>query len=263
MRSESPTLALLAAGAVAEEVHCDRLSSREAAHLSGLANPRVRQRWLAGRLAAKSLLLRDRGEKRLMALDGESLRAFPAASCREIEVLPAESGPPRLSRRGRELPARVSISHSGGFSCAALASTGAATGIDLESVAPRVAAFYRGNFTPRERQWAEAGARSTTLSADWLYTFLWTVKEAALKAGVTTVRSVWELANLEIELTVDLPELLEAGRRAVLGERFTAFETVVRAAQQSARAACVHARIETTSTPDFVLSLFTAVEASR
>src|SRR6185436_6566232 len=257
MRSESParpSLALVAAGAVAEETHGDRLSSRETAHLSGLANPRVRRRWLAGRLAAKSLLLRDSAE-RLMALDGASLRAFPAASCREIELLPAESGPPRPTRRGRKLPARVSISHAGGFSCAALADAGAAAGVDLESVVPRVPAFYRGNFTPRERQWAEAGARSTTLSADWLYTFLWTVKEASLKSGATAVRSVWELAHLEIELPADLPGILAADRRAALGERFSTFETVVCAAGRSTRA-----RIETTSTPDFVLSLFTAVE---
>ncbi len=255
-----PALALVAAGAVAEETHGDHLSSRETAHLSGLANPRVRRRWLAGRMAAKNLLLGGgppRGS-RLVALDGESLRAFPAASYREIELLPAPSGPPRPTRRGHELPARVSISHAGGLSCAALAAPGAAAGIDLETAAPRVEAFYRGNFTPRERQWADAGARSTSLSADWIYTFLWTLKEAALKAGVTAMQSVWEIAGLEIELPADLPERLAASRRAVLGECFATFETVVCAARRSTRA-----RIETTSTPELILSLFTAVEASR
>src|SRR6478672_12789728 len=121
-------LALLAAGAVAETTHGDRLSSREAACLSGLAHPRVRRHWLAGRLAAKSLLLRGAGASpRLDVLDGERLRALPAARFREIEVLPAAGGPPRLAWHGRELPARISISHGGGLSCAALPAAGAAT----------------------------------------------------------------------------------------------------------------------------------------
>jgi phosphopantetheinyl transferase len=258
MPSEPPALALVAAEAVAEETHGDRLSSREAAHLAGLAHPRVRRRWLAGRLAAKSLLLPGAGARRFVALDGAGLRALPAASCREIELLPAASGPPRLTRHGREHPARVSISHAGGFSCAVLAAPGVATAIDLETAAPRAGAFYRGNFTPRERAWAEAGARSSGLSGDWLYTFLWTLKEAAIKAGATAVRSVWEIAGLEIALPAGLPALLAAGRRTVLGECFTAFETVACAARRPARA-----RIETTATPDLILSLFTAVEANR
>ena len=261
MRSDGGSaLALIAAGTVAERTHGDRLSEREAAHLAGLAHPRVRRRWLAGRLAVKSLLLGGGplGRTRLVALDGESLRALSAERCREIEVLPAESGPPRLSWRGHELPARVSISHGGGFSCAAVASCGAATGLDLETAAPRAAAFYRGNFTPRERRWAEDGARTSGLSIDWLYTFLWTLKEAALKAGVTPVRSVWEIAGLEIRLPADLPERLAASRRVALGACFSTFETLICAAQR-----CTRARIETTSTPEAVLSLLTAVEASR
>lgn len=269
MLSERPVsrehaLALVAAEAVAERAHGDRLSSREAAHLAGLRNPRVRRRWLAGRLAVKSLLLRgvcdghDGGSPRLAALDGESLRALPAASCREIEVLPAESGPPRITWHGRELPARVSITHGGGFSCASLAGPEAAAGIDLETVEPRVDAFYRGNFTPREREWAEAGARATGLPGAWLYTLLWTIKEAALKSGATAVRSVWGFAGLEIRLSADLPAHLAAGRRPALGDRFVTFEALVCAARR-----CTRARIETTSTPDCILSLFTVVEASR
>lgn len=243
MPSDHALLALVTHGEVGEEAHLGQLSSREEVHLAGLANPRVRRRWLAGRLAAKSLLL----------------KAFPAASCREIEVLPAAAGgPPRLAWRGRELPVRVSISHGGGFSCAALADQDTATGVDLETVAPRVAAFYRGNFTPRERDWAEAAARSTGLTSEWLYTFLWTVKEAALKSGATPVRSVWAMAGLEVRLPADLPARLEAGRRPALGERFTPFETLVCAARR-----CTRARIETTATPGVVLSLFTAVEASH
>ena len=264
MRSDLPILALVAAGQVAERTHGDRLSSREAAHLSGLANPRVRRRWLAGRLAAKSLLLHEDGARarsraaRLVALDGASLGALPAASCREIEVLPGESGPPRLTWHGRAVPAQVSISHGGGFSCAAVAGPGAATGLDLESTAPRVDAFYRGNFTLRERDWVDAGARASGLPGAWLFTLLWTIKEAALKSGATAVRSVWGFPGLEVRLPEDLPGQLAAGCRPALGERFTAFEALTCADGRRTRT-----RIETTSTPDLILSLLTDVEASR
>jgi len=252
-------LALLAAGEVTEPAHGDRLSSREAACLSALAHPRVRRHWLAGRLAAKSLLLRGGGpSRRLDVLDGERLRAVPAERYREIEVLPAAGGPPRLAWKGRELPARISISHGGGLSCAALPAAGAATGIDLETVAPRVEAFYRGNFTPAERRWAENGALSGDLSRDWLYTFLWTLKEAAFKSGATAVQGVWEFGGLEVLVPADLAGRLAASRGPALGERFVAFETLTRTARHWTRA-----HVETTSTPGVVLSVFTPVGASR
>lgn len=233
-----------------EAESCDRLSSREAAHLSGLANPRMRRRWLAGRLAAKHLLLggMEGGADRLLVLDRERLRAFPAARYREIELLPLPGGG----------APRVSISHSGGLSCAALPGDTRAVGLDLETVAPRVAAFYRGNFTPRERRWVEAGALATGLDPAWLHTFLWTLKEAALKSGATAVRSVWGFAGLEIRLPAGVPERLAASRGVALGERFAGFEALVCEAGRRTRA-----RVGTTSTPEAILSLFTAREARR
>lgn len=266
MRSEPAAahacaLALVADREVAEASFGDHLSRREAAHLEGLSNPRVRRRWLAGRLAAKNLVLRGAEPSLLIALDRERLRAFPAARYREIELLPpAVSGPPRLTREGREIEPRVSISHGGGLSCAAVTSgaAGATIGIDLETVAPHVAAFYRRSFTPRERRWAQDGAGATGLPQDWLYTFLWTVKEAALKSGATGIRSVWELAGLEVLLPAELAPRLAAGRRSELGERFVRCETAVVSGQRQTAA-----RLETTSTPEAILSVFTPSEASR
>lgn len=236
-------LALLAHGEVEEGAYAGHLTEREASHLAGLANPRVRRRWLCGRLAAKHLLLGGGGGGRLAVLDGERLRAFPAASYRGIELRPSSTG----------APAGVSITHGAGVSCASLG----AGGVDLETVEPRVPAFYRGNFTPRERRWADAGSRATGLSAEWLYTLLWTLKEAALKSGATAVRGVWGFAGMEIELPADLPARLADHRGAVLGERFAGFEALVRAARGITRA-----RVETTSTSEAILSLLTASEAN-
>jgi len=253
---ELPRLALLAQ-AMGEREYCDRLSSREAAHLGRLKNAGVRRRWLAGRLAAKSLWLsRPQRSPRLVVLEPSELAALPAPACREIEILAERDRPPRLSWRGKELGSPISISHAGGYSSAALTAPGAAAGLDLEAVAPRVAAFYRQSFTARERRWVEQGARASGLTAAWLYTLLWTVKEAAFKSGATSVRGAWELGRLEAQLPDDLAERLAASCRPALGQCFASFETSITSPLRS-----TSARVETTATPEVILSLFNASEA--
>ena len=254
-----------------------RLSEREATALAAVGNVTVRRRRLAGRLAAKHLLLRDgsRGavatasvaparaaggetrRARLLALDGERLAAFPADRYREIELARRSGdGPLLATQHGRPLAACVSISHRGDVSCAALAPAGVAMGIDLETVASRGAAFERGNFTPAERSWVDAVAAADVLPADWLYTFLWTVKEAALKSGAAGVRSVWDFAATEVEPPPRLGEQLAASVGSALGERFAAVDLVVTAAGRRTRG-----RVETTATPTAILSIFHAATA--
>jgi hypothetical protein len=126
----------------------------------------------------------------------------------------------------------------------------------METVGPRAEAFYRSSFTPQERCGAEAGARSG-LAGEWLYTFLWTVKEAALKSGTTAARGVWDLARMEVSMPVGWPGLVAAGCGSSLGERFVAFEVIVGEDDRGNTA-----RIETTSTPEVVLTVFEATEAS-
>ena len=105
------------------------------------------------------------------------------------------SGPPRLQSLGAGLllrhvfgprdpaiapggkpffsgEAEFCLSHSGRF--AALAVSGEAVGLDLETVAPVREAVIRRVLTPEERRWlADAGEAG--------FAFLWTRKEAALK----------------------------------------------------------------------------------
>jgi phosphopantetheinyl transferase len=245
------------------ELHL-RLSERERAALSAVAPPHLRRRRAAGRLAAKHLLLRSHerqrrdepGHERFVALDSARLRAFPAHRYREVELLAADGGgAPRPSLCGEELAARLSIAHAGGASCAAVSTRGNALGIDLETVEPRSGAFYRGNFTAGERAWVAAAAAGT-FAAAWLYTFLWTVKEAALKSGTAGVRSVWEFGAVEVVGPADLTARLAGCVGAELGERFAAFDLTVAAAGRRTRGA-----VETTATPLAILSLFTAATA--
>lgn len=257
-RTSGCVLALLAAGDLGQQDYADHLSRREAAHLARLA-PGRRRRWLAGRLGAKYLALRGPGgAARLVRLDGARLRAFDACAYRQVEVLPAaDTGRPQLDWGGRRSSQRVSISHSGGVACAGLSGGEAPIGIDMETDVPRARAFYRGNFSARERRWAELGARRAGLDDGWLYTFLWTVKEAALKSGAAAARNVWELPRMEVVWPWARPERIAASRGSYMGERFAVLEVVICEDQRRTRA-----RVETTSTPEVVLTAFEPFEAS-
>ena len=266
MRCDVALLAHVLLDGVEERELDLRLSERERAALSTVARPDVRRRRAAGRLAAKHLLLRDGAESaagtpadgdRFVALDGAGLQAFPADRYREVELIPADGGgAPLPTLRGEALASRLSIAHAGAVSCAALSSRGNALGVDLETVEPRTGAFYRGNFTAGERAWVGAAAATGALDAEWLYTFLWTVKEAALKSGAAPVRSVWEFLAVEVDGPPDLAARLAGCIGAELGERFTAFDVTVTAAGRSTRGA-----VETTATRDAILTLFTVSTA--
>jgi len=238
-----------------------RLTERERVALSAVAQPHARRRRAAGRLAAKHLLLRGReqrsdepGRERFVALDSARLRAFPAERYREVELLAADGeGVPRPTLGGEALAAGLSIAHAGAISCAAVSARGTALGVDLETVVPRTGAFYRGNFAAPERAWVAAAAAAGALAAEWLYTFLWTVKEAALKSGAAAVRSVWEFPVTEVEGPPDPAAELSAAVGAELGDRFAAFDVTVTAATGMR----TRGSVETTATRDAILTLFT------
>ena len=267
MRCDVALLAHAALDRVEERELDQRLSERERAALSAVARPDVRRRRAAGRLAAKHLLLRDGAElhgDHFVALDGARLLAFPADRYREVElVTPSGGGAPLPALRGEALAARLSIAHAGGISCAAVSSHGAALGVDLETVEPRTGAFYRGNFTARERAWVGAAAAAGALGTEWLYTFLWTVKEAALKSGAAPVRSVWEFLAVEVDGPADLAAQLAGAVGAELGERSATFDLdVLNVLNVAAGGKRARGAVETTATADTILTLFTASTAS-
>jgi len=261
MRCDVALLAHALLDGVEESELFPRLSEREAMALARVARPEMRRRRAAGRLAAKHLLLRGDDESvgaPLVALDGARLLAFPAERYREVELMPVGGdAAPRPTRGGGPLRARLSIAHAGGLSCAALAGGDAAIGVDLETVAPRAGAFYRGNFTAAEQAWVAGAADESALPADWLYTFLWTVKEAALKSGAAGVRSVWEFPAVALEPPPGLAALLATSVGAELGERFAACDLVVATANLRTRG-----RVETTATSATILTTFCAATSA-
>jgi len=127
------------------------LSPAETQRYSAFRLEKRRKEWLAGRLAAKTLLAAEDGAKKLDAYE-IAADAFGRPSC------------------GGRL---VSISHSNGWALAALKPGGAAfLGADLEMTEPRHPAWYRDYFHKAELPEPDPSAA----------TRLWTIKEAVMKA---------------------------------------------------------------------------------
>lgn len=222
------------------------LSARERARLGRLA-PARRPRYVAGRLAAKHLFLRrlgadgegaERAQPVFHALTPDALHAFSPWMYRLAEILPdADGGGPRLYWGGVPRPERVSLAHTEGLTCASLAA-GPALGLDVEQAVPRRDAFYRGTFTEGERRWAARSAWATGVPLAWLYTFLWTLKEAVLKGRLTGgARSVWDFPRIETRPLADPRAMAAAYRGTRVGEAVQTFGVEVRGPQGHACAA--------------------------
>lgn len=127
------------------------LSPSEAAVYAAFRMEKRRKEWLAGRLAAKSLLAAEHGAEKLDA----------------YEIVQDKLGRPSCGGR------LLSISHSNGWAMAALNPGGAIfLGADLEKTEPRHPAWYKDYFNRSELPEPEPSAA----------TRIWTIKEALMKA---------------------------------------------------------------------------------
>ncbi|OIN99359.1 MAG: hypothetical protein COX65_06500 [Elusimicrobia bacterium CG_4_10_14_0_2_um_filter_56_8] len=131
-------------------VAADSLSPAEALRHSAFRMEKRRSEWLAGRLAAKTLLA------------GES----PGRKFSSFEITTDSLGRPSC---GSSL---LSISHSGGWALAAIKTGSAFLGADLEKIEERHPAWYRDYF--HQSELPHPGPSEATR--------LWAIKEALLKA---------------------------------------------------------------------------------
>ena len=131
------------------------LSGAECAFYKTLKLPKRRAEWLGARLALKRLLA---------AYTGRALTDFTL-------LAPGGVGKPSVCVGENSLQIPFSLTHSNGFAVAALAPHAQAIGIDLELIAPRLAAWKADFFHPSEL------ARED----DAFLTLLWTQKEALVK----------------------------------------------------------------------------------
>ncbi|MEK7704113.1 MAG: SDR family NAD(P)-dependent oxidoreductase [Myxococcota bacterium] len=142
------------------------LSTRERAHYARLKTDKRRMDWLAGRLAAKRLVIRV-----VTGRDGVTL-APP-----DISVVPDPQGAPTVEIVGTDT-VHLSLTHADGVAFAfASPSANVRPGIDVEKVKERDAGFARDFFTAVEQDEAQADEYPAAS-----LTCRWAVKEAVLKA---------------------------------------------------------------------------------
>jgi 4'-phosphopantetheinyl transferase EntD len=215
--------------------YSDHLSVAEREWYRALRTEKRRSEWLAGRLAAKYLFLNrlELGEDsdgrewppRIIPLSAGMLEDFPASLFRAVELYPSRDpggGPPWLQFYGRRHESAVSVSHAGNNACVCL-SKYVTVGIDIENILPKVAAFYQSNFTIAEREWVDRVGVSEQVGRDWLYTLLWTVKEAALKARAVVHKNPWGFTGVGVD-GLPLPwDLLSATVTGNWGDYFGLF----------------------------------------
>ena len=131
------------------------LSAQEQAYFKTLRFPKRRNEWLGGRFALKRVV------GRILNTDNLS----------QVEVLPQESGKPKLLVGGEVTRLAYSITHSNGFAVAAASADEKYIGIDLEKIEHRIEAWKNDFFHPSE----------LTSEGDEFLTALWTQKEALVK----------------------------------------------------------------------------------
>jgi len=257
-RSNDCFVGLLEVCELQDKDYSGHLSTDERAKYMRLSGQRRKSEWLAGRLAAKYLFLnglemsretRSRAWRPTLAkLSSDALGDYSPWMYQQVEVL-SNDGPPSLVWCGKERPERVSLSHAGGVSCASIA-FGAATAIDLETSVPRNDAFYRNTFTDVERDWVALGAAGESIRSNWFFTFLWTLKESALKLGWLNQASVWNLPRIEID---GLPGLNRLGPFWRGGKMDDAFVVCTARVKEGCRV--MQVQVAVTGTRNFVLTV--------
>jgi 4'-phosphopantetheinyl transferase len=137
------------------------LGARERRALAGLRVEKRRADWRLGRWAAKA-----------------AVGAWLGLPASRIEILAGAGGAPEAWMDGELAPVSVSLSHRAGRALAAVASTPAVIGCDLELVEPRSGAFVREWLAPAEQQLLAGRAAD---ERDRIANLVWTAKEAAAK----------------------------------------------------------------------------------
>lgn len=153
-----------------------------------------RNSFIAGRRAAKQLLLRCVPELRDFALW-------------EISIENQENGAPYARVNGQRLPGTLSLSHSGQAAAAAYTPDPLIKfGIDLDLIAPRADSFLDTYLTQSELRWVRSTHEDERVIVGNL---IWSAKEAVLKALQTGLR----VDTREIEITTDGSPLVDSWYR--------------------------------------------------
>lgn len=154
-----------------ENLTADWLSPREHLHLQTFPSERRRRNWMAGRLAAKTLISRYLHERENLS---------PALA--DIEIDYATGGGPQAQVNGHVLSnfsLSIAHSHGHGFAGLSLLNKEGRIGVDLERIRPVNEKLARRILTATEQETFRVLTHDQEHERLILY---WTLKEAALKA---------------------------------------------------------------------------------
>jgi len=166
------------------------LGREERAVYDGLTAPKRRQEWLAGRVAAKRLILAYLDEYQGRQLEPQQVQVVPRADGSPAVYIDFRDGHGRREAEVDLGVLKLSISHRGllegdsdgsedvdGLVAVAVVEPPLAIGIDVELVESRDPVFEKDYFTENERGW--------TGSDPFRITVGWSAKEAVFKATRT------------------------------------------------------------------------------
>jgi hypothetical protein len=251
-------VALLDVRELQNNEYVGHLSVAERGKYMSLPRQSRKREWLAGRLAAKYLFLHrleltqeTRGRRQRPALSKLSTAALAVYSpwmYQQVEVL-ASGGKPSLVWCGKERAESISISHAGGVSCACLAFGVPAT-LDVEIAVPRRDAFYRKTFTEAESAWVARGADGEVVRANWYFTLLWTLKEAAAKSGWLKQASLWNLPRIEIGSLPAPDQIRPFWRSSTMDDAFALFTARIKEDRRA-----LQVQVAVAGTRNFVLTV--------
>jgi phosphopantetheinyl transferase (holo-ACP synthase) len=182
------------------------LSVKEKIFIGQIARKDRQYQWCSGRILAKYLFLKHLYQDEKDPADSlqhftiGAIRVFPALTYTEIDLLTEDGkkGRPHVYWRGTKQQAGISLSYSDNY-IAAVCSQNTAAGIDIEQIGERRAEFYAHSFTHSEQEYTNKLCKNYDQKV-WLYTLLWTIKEAGLKASTDSSWNLWNLPAMDINL---------------------------------------------------------------
>ena len=196
-----------------ETTYLDRLTDSESRYLSAINNNFRRDRWIAGRMAAKYLMLKkicddeNKTSKSInVAVDQSAICEISTDKFLQIEILPRygkAGNPPVIFTANNGINNHnigyLCITHSQGISVAMICD-GKNIGIDIERSEWRQPQFYNMHFTESENAWVKQTSEHTSVDEAWYFTLLWTIKEALIKTELCIGSSIWSMRTIEISM---------------------------------------------------------------
>ena len=201
------------------------LTVREQKEVSCYRHPARFERTIASRMLAKFLLTQPKPSE-FQRMGAREIKAVENSKWRTLELLsgPSETRTGAKIFRGGEACEvfSASASHCGVYSASCVSRHH--VGLDLERIEARRQEFYKQSFSPEEQQWVATKGEQDGRSIDTLFTLLWSVKEAYLKASGNRGLSVWAFPRWTVWFEEPIAELLRQNE----DERFLKFSGGIR-----------------------------------